>query len=229
MYIVVIGGGDVGYYLSKALMDEGHEVVVVEKDTRRCQRIIDAMGSMCIQGDGCEAATLAEIGTARADMFIAVTHGDEDNLVACQLAKFKFNVARTIARLNNPKNEAIFKKMGIDVTVSSTNLILEHIEMEVPSHPLTHLMTLKDRDLEIVEVRIRPHSAVVGKKIKDLDLPPGCIIPLLMRKGQRPQVPSEDTSLQADDQLIVVTEPELETMLRKAFASAPNSEGQDRT
>ena len=110
--MIVIGGGRVGYYLTKALLDEGHEVLLVEKNANICDIINDEMGSICFRGDGCEAATLGEIGTGRADMFIAVTGDDEDNLVACQVAKHKFNVPRTIARIRNPKNEIIFKKLG---------------------------------------------------------------------------------------------------------------------
>ena len=124
MYIIVVGGGKVGYYLTKALLDEGHEVLVVEKNATICKNIVDEMGSVCFRGDGCEAATLAEIGTSRADMLISVTGDDEDNLVACQVAKHKFNVPRTIARIRKKNNETIFKKLVIDVTVSSTNIIL---------------------------------------------------------------------------------------------------------
>src|SRR3972149_6109368 len=126
MYIIVVGGGRVGYYLTKALLGEGHEVLLVEKDAAICETITDELGSVCLRGDGCEATTLAEVGTDRADMLIAVTGDDEDNLVACQVAKHKFNVPRTIARIGNPQNEMLFKKLGIDVTVSSTKIILEH-------------------------------------------------------------------------------------------------------
>lgn len=173
MYIIVVGGGRVGYYLTKALLDEGHEVLLVEKNATICEVITDELGSICLRGDGCEAATLAEVGTDRADMLIAVTGDDEDNLVACQVAKHKFNVPRTIARIRNPKNETIFKKLGIDITISSTNIILENIETEVPTHPLTHLLTIRDKGLGIVEVKIPPGSATVGKLVKELSLPPG--------------------------------------------------------
>ena len=162
MYIIIVGGGRIGYYLAKALLDEGHEVLMVEKKANVCETITEEMGSICVRGDGCETSTLAEIGTSRADMFVAVTGDDEDNLVACQVAKHKFNVPRTIARIRNPANENIFKKLGIDVTVSSTNIILEHIEEEVPTHPLTHLLTIRDRGLEVVEVKIPPESTTVG-------------------------------------------------------------------
>jgi len=113
MYIVIVGGGKVGYYLSKALLDEGHEIVTLEKDARRKEFICNDLGSVGIRGDGCEATTLAEVGTNRADMLIAVTGDDEDNLVACQLAKYKFNVPHTIARINNPQNEAILRSWAL--------------------------------------------------------------------------------------------------------------------
>jgi len=217
MYIIIIGGGEVGYYLSKGLLDEGHEILVVEKDAARSQFIIDKLGSVCVRGDGCEAATLAQVGTGRADMLIAVTDDDEDNLVACQVAKHKFNVPRTIARITNPKNEAIFKKLGIDVTISSTNIILEYIEQEVPTHPLTHLRTIREKGLELVEVRIPDDSTTVGKAVKEISLPPESILSLLIRKGQKPQMFTADTTLQAEDQIIAVTTPESEEALRSAL------------
>jgi len=220
MYIIIVGGGEIGYYLSKALLDEGHEVLVLEKNPGIKESICDELGSVCVQGDGCEAATLAEVGTGRADMLIAVTGDDEDNLVACQVAKYKFNVPRTIARIKNPKNEAIFKKLGIDVTVSSTNVILENIEEEVPTHPLTHLLTIRDKGLEIVEVKIPPESATVGKAIKELSLPPESVLSLIISKERKPRVPTANTVIQAEDQIIAVTPPESEEALRTALRGA---------
>jgi len=220
MYIIVVGGGRIGYYLVKALLDEGHEVLLVEKNATICENIADEMGSICICGDGCEAATLAEIGTGRVDMFIAVTGDDEDNLVACQIAKHKFNVPRTIARIRNPKNETLFKKLGIDVTVSSTNVILENIEEEVPTHPLTHLLSIRDKGLEIVEVKIPPGSATVGKAVRELSLPPESVLSLIISKEHKPQIPTADTVIQAEDQIIAVTPLESEEALRTALRGA---------
>jgi trk system potassium uptake protein TrkA len=214
MYIIIIGGGKVGFYLAKALLNEGHEVLVMEKDAGRTAFIVGELGSVAVQGDGTEVTTLAETGAGRANMFIAVTGEDDDNLVACQLAKHKFNVPRTIARLNNPKNETIFKKLGIDVTVSSTNIILENIEEEVPTHPITHLLDIRDKGLEIVEVKIPPESPTIGKKVKELSLPPGSILALIIPQRGKPKVPTADTTLQAEDQIIAVTTPEAEESLR---------------
>ena len=213
MYIIIVGGGRIGYYLSKALINEGHEILVIEKDAVLVDHIEDELGSICMHGDGCEAATLEEAGTERASLFIAVTNEDEDNLVACQVAKHKFNVPRIIARIGNPKNESLFKRLGIDVTVSATNIILEYIEQEVPTHPLVHLLEVKGGELEVVEVKISSASAAVGKQIGELALPPESVLSLIVRESGV-QVPTQETVLEADDRVIAVTRPDLEEDLR---------------
>ena len=219
MYIIVVGGGKIGYYLSRTLLSEGHEVLVLEKDPARCGAICEELGSIVTRGDGCEARTLAEVGTERADMFIAVTDEDEDNMVACQVAKHKFNVPRTVARINNPKNEKIFKKLGIDVTVSSTNIILEHIAEEVPTHPLVHLLTLKGGNLEVVEIKVPPDSPIAGKRMREIDLPPGSVVALMVGKWGT-VVPTPETILESEAQLIAVTRPEAEEALRATIKGA---------
>lgn len=219
MYIVVVGGGRVGYYLAKALLEEGHEVLLLDKSSAVCKTINEELGGICTLGDGCEAATLTDVGTARADMFVAVTGDDDDNLIACQVAKHQFNVLRTIARLRNPQNETLFKKLGVDVTVSSTNMILEAIEREVPTHPLTHLLTLRDKGLVLVDVRIPEKSEVAGKAMSALKLPKGSAAVLVIHKDLGPEVPTPNTVLQSEDQVIAVTSPELEEALRAALSS----------
>ncbi len=220
MYIIIVGGGRLGYYLARTLLDEKHEVLIIEKDAATVQSIISDMGSVCIKGDGCETAVLAEAGTNRADIFISVTGDDEDNLVACQVAKYKFNVPRTISRIRNPKHEILFKKLGIDVTVSSTAIILEYIKHEVPTNPLTHLLSIKEKGLEIVEIKIQPDSKTIGTAIKDLTLPPESILALIIHKDSNPSVPAPATVLQAEDQIIALTSPESETTLRTALTGS---------
>ena len=217
MYILVVGGGRLGYNLLKALLNEGHEVLLLEKDARICKAITDEMGSVCYRGDGCEAATLAEVGTGRADMLVAVTGDDEDNLVACQVAKHKHNVPRTIARIRNPQNAVLFKKLGIDVTVSTTDLILQAIEREVPTHPLTELMTIDEKGLVIVDVKISPESTTVGKTVKELSLPKESKLALIIPNEGSTHVPAAGTVLRVGDQVIAVTSPESKEALRAAL------------
>jgi trk system potassium uptake protein TrkA len=217
MYTIVVGGGRLGYNLLKALLQEGHEVLVLEKDARLCKSIVDEMGSVCYRGDGCEATTLAEVGTSRADMLVAVTGDDEDNLVACQVAKHKHNVPRTIARIRNPQNAELFKKLGIDVTVSTTDIILEAIEREVPTHPLTEVMSIEEKGLVIVDVKITPESTTVGKAVKELSLPKESKLALIIPHEGSARVPSASTVLQAGDQIIAVTPPESKDALKAAL------------
>ena len=133
MYVIVVGGGKVGYYLSKHLLDRGYEVTLIEKDPRRAEVLNSTLGEIVMVGDGDEMAFLATTGMERADVVVAVTGDDEDNLVTCQLAKRKFNVPKTVARVNNPANVRIFKTLGVDVALSATEVLLDLIESELPT------------------------------------------------------------------------------------------------
>jgi trk system potassium uptake protein TrkA len=215
VYLIIIGGGQVGFHLARALLAEGHEVLVVEKNLAVSQTVANELGtSAALHGDGCEVTTLAEAGTSRADMLLAVTGDDEDNLVACQIAKHKFAVPRTLARVRNPRHEPLFRKLGVDVTVSSTSIILEHIEHEMPSHPLMHLMLMRDRGLEIVEITIPAGSKSAGRPVRELTIPPDTMLSLLIRKTQKPIMPDGDTVIEAEDQIVAVTPPTSEAALR---------------
>jgi trk system potassium uptake protein len=217
MYIVVIGGGKVGFHLGKALLNEGHEILIIERERHRIDLISNDLGAVAMLGDGCEVSTQADAGVARADMLIAVTGDDEDNLVACQVAKHKFKVPRTIARINNPNNEAIFHILGIDVTINSTDVIMENIQQEVPTHMLTHLMTLHERGVEMVEIKIPSDARSVGKKIKDIELPPGSMLTLIIRRDQKPLMAALDLVIQTGDQIIALTPTDAEEQLKKAL------------
>jgi len=220
MYIIIAGGGRVGYYLARELLKEGHEVLVLDKNPIVIDMFNEEMGGVCIRGDACEATTLAEVGSGRANMFIAVTGDDEDNLVSCQVAKYRYNVPRTIARVRNPQNEPLFKKFGVDVTVTTTNIILEAIEQEVPTHPMTHLLTIKDKktkELEVVDIRIYLDTPVTGKTIRDIALPKGSKLAVIIRSNGRYRIPTLNTVIKAGDRILALTSPESEEALHNAF------------
>jgi trk system potassium uptake protein TrkA len=220
VYIIIVGGGKIGYYLAKQLLEDQHEVLIIEQDAEKCAQIADDLGEVVMLGDGCEAATLERAGMARSDMVIALTGDDEDNLVVCQVAKHKFDVPHTVARINNPKNETIFKKLGTDATISSTSVILAHIEQELPSHPLIPLMTLKG-GLEIVEIKIPPEAQAVGRPIKGILLPQQSLIALIVGPDGQPRLPTNDTIIQVGDEVVAVTALENEEGLRSALIGTP--------
>ncbi len=213
MYVVVIGGGNVGYYLTKELLAAGHEVVVIEEDPARARQIADELGSIVIANDGCEGRYQAEAGMGRADVVAAVTGDDAVNLAASQVAKMRFNVPRSIARVNDPKNEKLFRQLSIDDTVSPTRSILGVIEHEIPIHDLLHLAELEGGDVQIVEAQLDADSPVIGRELRDLSLPEGSTIAVLIR-DDRPQSPRSDTKLRPGDKLLAVTNAGDEAELR---------------
>jgi trk system potassium uptake protein len=168
MYIIVVGGGRVGYYLTKELLEAGHELVVLEKNARRARQISDEVGSIVLNRDGCEGKHLAEAGANRATIVAAVTGDDEDNLVVCQMAKHHFDVPRTIARVNNPKNEQLFRHLGVDEIISPTRMALAAIEQDIPVHELLHLAQLRGGEIELLEAQIGPDSPAVGRRPTDI-------------------------------------------------------------
>ncbi len=219
MYIIVVGGGKVGFYLTKELVEEQHEVLLIEQNPIKCAIISEDLPDIVIQGDGCEASTLERAGVGRCNMIIAVTGDDEDNLVVCQVARHRFQVPRTVARVNNPKNEEIFSRLGIDKTISATSVIMAHIEQELPTHPLIPLMTLKGGGLEIVEVKVPSDSFVVGKPIRDILLPHQSLISLIVDTEGHPRIPTGETVIHAGDEVVAVTMRESEGALRTALTS----------
>ncbi len=214
MYVIVVGGGKVGYYLTQTLLADRHEVLLIEREAEKVDRFVERLGAVVLAGDGAEAATLMTAGTARADVVIAVTGEDEDNLVICQMAKQKFHVGRTIASVNNPKNEQLFRLLGIDVTVSQTNYILNLIEQALPERSFVHLLSLRHADLAIVDAKIAGSSVVAHRAIGEIELPVNTVIAAIAR-GPHLIVPTAATELLPGDDIIAVAHREQEDDLRR--------------
>lgn len=203
MYAIIIGGGKVGYYLTKALLEAGYETLLVEKLRENYLRLFDEFGEAVYQGDGDEMRTLQEIGTNRANIFIAVTGDDEDNLIACQLAKKKFGCPKVIARVNNPRNEEIFRQLDIDATVSATRIIYGLVEQEMEAPEVIPLLALKKGNIEIVEIAIPKNAPVVGKTVEALRLPEDCILISIIR-GEEVAIPRADTVIEVGDTILAL-------------------------
>jgi trk/ktr system potassium uptake protein len=213
MFVLVIGGGKVGYYLTRELIEAGHEVVLMERDRNRATQIADELGSIVVPQDGCEGKYLGEAGANRADIVAAVTGDDEDNLVICQMAKHHFDVPRTIARVNNPKNEELFRHLGVDEIISPTRMVLGSIEQDIPVHELLHLGAI-DSELEIIEAQLQDGSPAVGRSTGDLSIPEGCSLFAVVRDGVA--IPLRvDSVLEVGDKVIAIGRADCETMLRE--------------
>lgn len=213
MYVLIAGGGKVGFYLAQELLQSNHEVLILEQDANRVAAIIEELGENAMHGDGCEATTLDAAGVARADLVAAVTGDDEDNLVVCEIARQR-GVPRTIARINNPKNELLFKRRGIETTISATQAVLAQIEQELPTGEMIPLLQMHS-GLELVEIKLPETSPVAGRSVREVLLPAESLISLIVDPGGVPRMPSGDTRLSAGDALVVVSRKESLSILKE--------------
>jgi trk system potassium uptake protein TrkA len=217
VYVVIAGAGKVGWNLARELMSKGNEVTVIESDRSRYLTVEQELEHAIQYGDATELWVLERAGINRADLTVAVTGDDEDNLLICQLAKEKYLCARIIARINNPRNRQFFDLLGIQPAVSATDLILRLIEHEVPSYGLVHLLDLRDEQLEIIEIEVAVGAPADGCKVSDVDLPDGVLIISVLRDG-RGFVPKADTVINGGDEVLLVLDPGLEESITKQFA-----------
>jgi trk system potassium uptake protein TrkA len=217
MYAIIAGAGKVGRNLARELIAKGHEVTLIES-SRSCYLAIEEEFEHAAQyGDATELWVLDRAGIQRADLVIAVTGDDEDNMLVCQVAKEKYLCDRIIARVNNPRNTEHFKLLGIQPSVSATDLILRLIEHEVPRYGLVHLLALEEERLEIIELEVNADAPAVGESVADIDLPEGSLIISVLRGGAG-FVPKADTVIEAGDEVLLVLDPGLEDTITAFFA-----------
>jgi trk system potassium uptake protein TrkA len=216
MNIVIIGGGKVGYYLAKTLLSFHHKVSVIERKLDICQKLADELNLPVFHGDATKIDILKNAETSKADIFIAVTGQDEENLIACQLAKNNFRVAKTIARVNNPKNTNVFLKLGVDIPVSSTTVITDLIEQEVDYAGMKTLTSIKNNKLVVSEIEIKKSSPVFNKRVKDVKMPKDCQLLSVIKNGEVLR-PGEHLVLLEGDSVIVASDSEDKKFLRSLF------------
>src|SRR5437867_8145940 len=201
MCVVVVGAGKVGWNLARELIQKGNELTLVESDRQRYATVEEELEHAVQFGDGSELWVLERAGIERADMVIAVTGDDEDNILICQVAREKYGVERVIARCNNPRNLQHFELLGVKPAVSATDLILRLIEHEVPKYGLVHLLDLPQERLEIIELLLGEDSPVTGQRVGDLELPEGSLLISVLREG-RGFVPGPETVLEPGDEVL---------------------------
>jgi trk system potassium uptake protein TrkA len=207
MFILIVGGGKVGTYLARGLLKQQHEVVVIEKDPRKAQMMTNLLESdIAVIGDGCDPNVLIQAGVARADVVVADTGDDEDNLVVVLISK-KHSKARCIARVNNPKNKLIFESLDSDqpvIVISSTEIILDIIDDRVNATTLETLARMGKGDLELVQLSIANDSPANGRRIADLSLPAGSVIVAVDRGAGEVVIPNGETMFATGDAVIAM-------------------------
>lgn len=203
MNVVVIGGGKVGYYLTKTLIEHGHHPTMIENSKAVCKFVANDLDVPIVFGDGTSIDTLEAANIQEADALISVTGQDEDNLISCQLAKKLFSVRKTIARVNNPKNAEVMRRLGIDITISSTDNIARLLEREVDTANIKQLVSVNHGEASISEITLPHNYKLNGKKLSEIKLPNMCVIVSISRIG-RTIIPRGDTQLLSDDTIMVM-------------------------
>ncbi len=204
MYVVIVGGGRIGFFLAKRLKGEKHSVVIIEKDKDIAHELSRQMDCVIICGDGCEPAVLEQAGIARANVIAAVTGQDEDNFIICQIAKEQFRVGRTVGRVNDPENERAFNELGIDVPIGATAILAKIIEEEVSFSDFVDLFSFKRGKLALIRVDLPETSPIIKKRLQELELPPNSVMVSIVR-GDEIIVPKGDTVLEPLDDVVALT------------------------
>ncbi len=218
MYAIIAGAGKVGWNLARELMAKGHEVTLIEGYRRRYLVVEQELEHAVQYGDATELWVLERAGISRADLVIAVTGDDEDNMLICQMAKEKYLCERIVARVNNPRNLSTFKLLGIQPAVSATDLILRLIEHEVPQYGLVHLLALEEERLEIIELEVTEGAPAAGARVSDVDMPEGSLIISVLRDGSG-FVPKSDTVIETGDEVLLILDPGLESDITSVFSA----------
>jgi trk system potassium uptake protein len=222
MYVLIVGAGKVGWNLARELLGKQHEVTVIEASQSRYQTVEEELEHSVQYGDGSELWVLERAGIERADLVIAVTGDDEDNILISQVAREKYGVDRVVARCNNPRNLQHFDLLGIKPAVSATDLILRLIEHEVPQYGLVHLLDLPQENLEIIELEVAAGSEAAGKEVRELGLPDGSLVISILRDDAG-FVPAGDSVIQAGDEVLLVLDAGIEASVMERFTSTSAS------
>lgn len=214
--VLILGGGKLGYYLAKTLLESDHELCLIEQSRNRCEFLSDNLHIPVICGDGTRPEVLAKAKAGAFDVFVALTGKDEDNLVGCEIAKKQFGIKRTVSRSNNPKNIAIMKSLGVDIALNTTRIIADMIDHEIDSAPVQMMASISNSNAIISEYDIPVNWSKSGKKIMELDIPENCVMVYIMRKDQL-LIPRGNSEIFAGDSVLALTVGSAAKKLKKIF------------
>jgi trk system potassium uptake protein len=205
MFVIIVGGGKTGSTVAELLLKEKHRTIVVEHRLDIIERLKEELPPECVfEGDASLPSVLEAAGIAEANVVAAVTGEDEANLVVCTLARFEYNVSRIIARVNNPKNAWLFTpEMGVDVALNEADMMGHLVAEEMSLGDMITLLKFRKGQYALVEEKVHPMALAVGQAIRDLMLPPQCVLAAIIRKGEL-IIPKGDVTLQPADEIIAL-------------------------
>lgn len=220
MRVIIIGGDKAVYFLARQLDERGDHVTIINRSLQRSAELSQRLGIPVIHGDGTDPARLEEAGARRADIIIALTPYDQDNLIACQIAQRIFEVPRTLALANDPENEEIFTRLGVNVAFSATRLISSLVEQQTHFDDITTLMPIARGRVNVADVRLDADSPAVGKTLQELELTDGSLVACIIR-NDHVIIPRGSTQLRVEDHLILISQPETQHEDLETLCGAP--------
>jgi trk system potassium uptake protein TrkA len=223
MFVVIVGAGKVGLNAARSLTHMGHEVIVIEQRRMRYSLLLSELEEKLLLGDGTEIWVLEKAGIARADMVVAVTGDDEDNVIISEMAKLKWGVPKVVARVNNPRNQVTFDMLGIDATVCAATMLISMIQHELPVHKFVPLLSLKSANVELIELEVSEESPFANRQIQDIQLPDGVLLTAILRDGTALLARGGETIL-PDDYVLCLLEPGREKELIHIFLPSERPE-----
>lgn len=209
MYVIVVGGGNTGSYLTRLLLDAGQQVTIVEERPSVLEKLkLELPIGSIVEGDGSSPTVLEKAQISRANVLAAVTGADDTNLVITSLARFEFNVPRVIARVNNPKNSWLFNaEMGVDVFLNQAEILAQLVAEEMSLGDMMTLLKLRRGNYSVVEEKVPPGAKGIGMELKEIDFKEQCVIAAIIRNGKM-TLPRGDSVFQEGDEVVAIASPE---------------------
>ncbi len=207
MQVMLIGGGKLIYHLAKNLMSKGHFVTIINKDQEYSVQLSRQLRADVICGEASDPDILEDAGAYQTDILVSLTQKDHDNLFICKMAKDYFGIIRTTALVNNPDNEGLFKNLGVDAIFNTTQLLSSLIEQNVAVENISNLITLENGRLSITQFIIKEGAPVIGKTLKDIDLPLSIVLGGIIRNGEI-VIPRGGTEIKEGDKILIISLPE---------------------
>jgi trk system potassium uptake protein TrkA len=215
MKVLLVGAGKTLYFLCRNFTAKGYEVVIINRNQKECVQLARQLAAVVVCGDGSDAGILKDAGAMGADVVLAITPNDQDNLVICQLASIQFGVPRAIALANDPDNAEIFEKLGV-TAFSTTHIVGSLIEQRASLEQIINLLPVGEGRVNVTEIVLDADSPVAGKLLKDIVLPENALVAVVIRASQ-PIVPRGSNQLLAGDRIVLITLPENHGSVLNAF------------